>query len=143
VTNNLCQGSNGNGYAVPDVNCDDIEIYPFSGNTAGSCEIGWIFARGNGGCLAAKGIMAYGSRIGHIMNPPGIWTIKHKNFILADNMRSLTMRIGGDSDTKTAFLYDSFISAIARPNCPKCYGPEATDCSGNQGVRMVAVGSNG
>jgi hypothetical protein len=98
VTNNLCQGSDGNGYAVPDVNCNDMEIYPYAGNTAGSCEIGWIFARGNGDCLAAKGIMAYASNIGHIMNPPGTVTIKHKNFILADNMRSLTMRIGGNSD---------------------------------------------
>jgi hypothetical protein len=42
--------------------------------------------------------MAYGNSIGHIMNPPGAFAIKHKNFILADNIRSLTMRIGGNGD---------------------------------------------
>lgn len=30
VKNNLCQGSQGNGFIVPDVNCDDIDIYPFA-----------------------------------------------------------------------------------------------------------------
>lgn len=48
VTKNLCQGSEGNGFAVPDVGCSDIDIYPYAGNTAGSCQIGWIFARGEG-----------------------------------------------------------------------------------------------
>ena len=143
VTNNLCQGSDGNGFAVPDVNCDDIDIYPYAGNTAGSCQIGWIFARGQGSCLAAKGIMAYGSQIGHMMNPPSTVTTKFKNFILADNIRSLTIRIGGSSDEKTGYIYESYISAIARPTCTKCYGPTANDCSGNHGVRMLAIGSNG
>ena len=64
VTNNLCQGSEGNGFAVPDVNCNDMDIYPYAGNTAGSCEVGWTLNRGEGDCLAARGIMAYGSQIG-------------------------------------------------------------------------------
>jgi len=143
VKNNLCQGSEGNGYAVPDVNCNDMEIYPFAGNTAGSCQIGWIFAKGDGDCLAAKGLMAYSSEIGHMMNPPSTVTTKFKNFIFADNLRSITIRIGGDSDEKTGYLYDSYITAIARPNCTKCYGTNANDCSGNHAVRMLTVGSNG
>lgn len=97
VTNNLCQGSEGNGYIVPDVDCDDIDIYPFAGNTAGSCDIGWIFARGSGSCLSAKGVYVYSSQIGQMHNPPDTITIKFKNFILADNARSMTIRIGGAS----------------------------------------------
>jgi hypothetical protein len=143
VTNNLCQGSQGLGYAVPDVECSDIDIYPFANNTAGSCSIGWIFARGEGTCLAARGIYAYACTIGHIMNPPGAVTTRFKHFILADNGRGLTFRIGGNSDDKTAFLNDSYITAMARPNCTQCYGASATDCTGNHGVRMLTTGSNG
>jgi hypothetical protein len=120
-----------------------MEIYPFAGNTAGSCQIGWIFAKGDGDCLAAKGLMAYSSEIGHMMNPPSTVTTKFKNFIFADNLRSITIRIGGDSDEKTGYLYDSYITAIARPNCTKCYGTNANDCSGNHAVRMLTIGSNG
>jgi hypothetical protein len=61
VTNNLCQGSQGQGFAVPHVDCKDIDIYPFAGNTAGSCQVGWIFARGVGTCLSARGVYAYAS----------------------------------------------------------------------------------
>jgi hypothetical protein len=46
VHDNLCQGSQGHGFAVPHVECDDIDIYPFERNTVGSTHIGWIFARG-------------------------------------------------------------------------------------------------
>ena len=74
-----------------------MQIYPFAGNTAGSCDIGWIFARGNGECLAAKGVYAYSSQIGQIHNPPNTIATKFKNFILADNGRSMTIRIGGSS----------------------------------------------
>lgn len=36
VHDNLCQGSQGHGFAVPHVDCADIDIYPFSSNTVGS-----------------------------------------------------------------------------------------------------------
>jgi hypothetical protein len=143
VTGNLCQGSDGNGYAVPDVACDDIDLYPFAGNTAGSCDIGWIFARGPGSCLASKGVYAYGSQIGTMQNPPDTVTVKFKNFILADNVRSMTIRIGGASDEKYGYVYDSYITAIARPTCTKCYGTGATPCVGSHGVRMLTTGTNG
>lgn len=97
VINNHCQGSEGNGFAIPHVDCKDIDIYPFAGNSAGSCDIGYIFARGIGTCLAAKGINAYACEIGQIQNPAGTVTVKFKNFIMADNVRGMTLRIGGDS----------------------------------------------
>lgn len=72
VTNNLCQGSQGNGFAVPNAGCSDLAIYPYAGNTAGSCDIGWIFSLGNidsNKCWATAGIYAYASNIGMMMNP--------------------------------------------------------------------------
>jgi len=78
-----------------------------------------------------------------MLNPPSTVTTKFKNFILADNIRSMTIRIGGNSDEKTAYVYDSYIAGIARPNCPKCYGLTTNDCSGNHGVRLLTTGSNG
>ncbi len=94
VTNNLCQGSEGHGYVVVDVQCEDMESYPFAFNTAGSCEIGWLLAAGNSSCLGSKGVMAYSCKIGHIMNPRA-FTTKFQNYMMADNNRSATIRIGG------------------------------------------------
>ena len=62
---------------------------------------------------------------------------------MADNGRSITIRIGGLSQDKTGYLLDSYITAIARPTCGKCYKDTATICTGNHGMRMLAPGSNG
>ncbi len=78
-----------------------------------------------------------------MMNPVGVITLKFKNFIMADNGRSMTIRMGGTSDEKTAYLYDSYITGIARPNCPKCYGETKNVCSGNHAIRMLTTGANG
>ena len=72
--------------------------------------------------MASKGVYAYACGIGNMMNPPSTVTTKHKNYIMADNVRSMTLRIGGNSDEKTAYVYDSYISGMSRPNCSKCYG---------------------
>ena len=77
------------------------------------------------------------------MNPAPTITTKFKNFIFADNGRSITFRIGGHSDEKTAYMYDSYFAGIARPNCPKCYGATTNDCTGNHAIRMLTTGSNG
>lgn len=90
--------------------------------------------------MAAKGIYAYGCQIGHVMNPPSAVITKFKNFILADNGRSLTFRIGGNSNDKTAYLNDSFISVVARPNCANCYGDKKNDCKDNYAIRMLSTG---
>ena len=40
-------------------------------------------------------------------------------------------------------IRNSIIKAISRPTCSDCYGSNAMDCTGNQGVRMLAVTVNG
>lgn len=94
----MCQGSQGNGYAVTNVNCNDIDIYPYAGNTAGSCDIGWIFGTDGSDCVGSTGVYAYGCQIGTMLNPPNTVTTNFQNYILADNVRSMTIRIGGNSD---------------------------------------------
>lgn len=42
VKDNLCLGSQSHGFAFPHVKCNELEINPFAGNTAGSCYIGFI-----------------------------------------------------------------------------------------------------
>jgi hypothetical protein len=51
--------------------------------------------------------------------------------------------LGGDSPDKTGYLNDSYITAIARPNCTNCYGTGRSDCIGNHGMRMITTGANG
>ena len=65
------------------------------------------------------------------------------NMIIADCGRAVTLRFGGEGDDKTAYLRNSFISAISRPTCSQCYGSSAIGCSGNHAVRMLAVTVNG
>jgi hypothetical protein len=43
VKNNFCLGSQGHGFAFPHIQCNELEVNPFAGNTAGSCQIGFIF----------------------------------------------------------------------------------------------------
>jgi hypothetical protein len=64
---------------------------------------------------------------------------------MADNGRSVTLKIGSNEggSNHTAFLHNSYISAISRPGCSICYGSSATICSGLQGVRMFTASANG
>lgn len=62
---------------------------------------------------------------------------------MADNVRSMTIRMGGSMTQKAAFVYDSYITGIARPSCPKCYGTTTTLCSGNHGIRLLTTAING
>lgn len=62
VSNNLAQGSEGEGFVFPSVPCQFLDRYPFLRNTAGSAEIGFMFETLPGqSCLAVKGGIAYAS----------------------------------------------------------------------------------
>lgn len=119
-----------------------MENYPFQNNTVGSSEFGWIFARGTGNCLAAKGCYAYSTQVGNIHDPQDGWVSKFKNFIIADSARAMTIRLGGDIPDKTGYVIDSYVTAISRPTCMKCYGTTANTCKGNYGMRMLTTGLN-
>ncbi len=69
--------------------------------------------------------MAYSTQVGNIHDPLNGYVSKFKNFLFADNTRAMTIRLGGDIPDKTGYVYDSYISAISRPSCTKCYGPTA------------------
>ena len=64
---------------------------------------------------------------------------------MADNGRGVTLKNGASEGTSShsAYLYNSYITAVSRPNCAECYGPGATDCSSNLGMRMYTVSNNG
>ena len=63
--------------------------------------------------------------------------------MIADSERGATLRFGKKGDDRSAFFRDSFITAISRPSCSDCYGLNATHCTGNHGIRMLAVTVNG
>jgi hypothetical protein len=63
--------------------------------------------------------------------------------MMADSNRGLTLRFGKEYDDSTAYLRNSYVSAISRPGCSECYGSGAIPCSGARGVRMLAVTVNG
>ena len=45
VKDNLAQGSEGEGFVFPSTPCKYLDSYPFHNNTAGSCQIAFMFAR--------------------------------------------------------------------------------------------------
>ena len=71
VTDNVCQGSDLHGFALAYVPCDEIDNYPFAGNTVGSAAAGYIFTKVSGSCMAASGIKAYACQIGQVTSSPG------------------------------------------------------------------------
>lgn len=85
--------------------------------------------------------MAYATNVGQIMNPITSES-QFKNFIMTDNIMSVILRIGGSSTVKTSFLNDSYIAAISRPDCTKCYEEGATTCTDLKGIQLLTVGSN-
>lgn len=62
VNGNLAQGSEGEGFVFPLTPCNYIDSYPFVNNTAGSCQVAFMYDRfENQACLAAKGCIGYAS----------------------------------------------------------------------------------
>jgi len=86
-------------------------------------------------------LKAYATTIGQLCNPNAA-DLRLANMIMADNGRAITIRNGGTSDNKVAYLKSSYITAVSRPSCSNCYGTGKIDCSGNHAVRMMAIGSN-
>lgn len=121
VNNNLCLGSQGHGFAVPHIKCDQLETNPFRDNTAGSCQIGFIFNNiaAADGCKGFSYARAYGCQIGQICGPGGSKSIWFDNFIMVDNQRGITLKMGGSEGTTnhTALLTNSYVSTLSRPDC--------------------------
>lgn len=69
VMNNLCQGSRGQGFVFPAIPCEFLSASPFADNTAGSCEIAFMYEDVYyGSCLGATKIAAYASKVGFMAN---------------------------------------------------------------------------
>lgn len=120
VTDNVCQGSSGHGFALAYVPCSKIDDNPFAGNTASSTPVGFIFTQVSGECHAASGVKAFATKIGQISSSAGTKELKFKHFLIADSERAVTLRFGIHGRKQldnTAYLEHSFISAISRPTC--------------------------
>ena len=147
IQDNVCQGSEGHGFAFAYIPCSKIEESPFSGNTASSTPVGFIFGGTEAGeCKAIAGVKAFATTIGQIASSTGTKQLELKYFMIADSGRGATLRFGLGGRKRrdmTAKFDDSFITAISRPDCADCYGPGKMMCDGNSGIRMLAVTVNG
>lgn len=145
ISNNICQGSDINGYVLPFLPCSLIGNTPFPNNTAGTTlEAGFLLIRTTSDvCLGYSGVRAYAAKVGQVSSPPETVQLQITNSIVADSIRGMSLRFGMPGTELTAFLSDSYFTAISRPNCTVCYGADKIYCSGNQAVRMLAVTVNG
>jgi hypothetical protein len=147
IKNNYCLGSSSYGFIFPFILCDQLEINPMANNTAGSCQVGFIFnnIESNDICKAFSYIKAYACKIGQISNPMDTSQLNFEHFILADNQRGATLKFGDSQDDveHIALFSYSYITAISRPTCTYCYGSNAIPCSNNLGLRMLSVSGDG
>lgn len=94
INNNLCQGSDLHGFILPYVPCDYLGSIPYANNTAGSAQIGWVFNKVDGSCMAMSGVRAYGCNIAQIASSPNTAQLILENFMIADSNRGVTLRFG-------------------------------------------------
>ncbi len=97
ITNNLLQGSEGTGFALPATECSRIGSYSYSNNTAGSCEVAFVYesaSTASSSCLAAKGAIAYASKVGLMANlaSANLSRVEYSGMMFADNFRALSLR---------------------------------------------------
>jgi hypothetical protein len=130
ISNNICQGSDLNGYVMPFIPCSLIATTPFANNTAGTTlENGFLLIRTtDDDCLGFSGVRAYAAKVGQISSPPGTSQLQITNSIVADSRRGMSLRFGRPGTDRSAFLSDSYFTQISRPNCAVCYGWDKISC---------------
>jgi hypothetical protein len=118
ISDNICQGSDGHGFALPHILCSELNTHTMGNNTAGSCMVGFIFNSVGADCQASSWISAYACTIGQ-MSSAYTKTLMFSNFILADNQRGGTLKFGyAEGGTNhTGWMYNSYITAVSRPTC--------------------------
>lgn len=96
IKNNFCLGSQGHGFAFPHIKCSELETNPFAGNTAGSCQIGFIFNNipTPDKCKAFSYVNAYANQIGQICGPISTNRLVFNKFVMVDNQRGVTLKFG-------------------------------------------------
>lgn len=91
--NNICQGSDVDGFVFPFIPCGSTS--PFIQNTVGTALVGYLLTGdGQGQCLSFSGIRAYACIVGQISSPPNTLELYFSNFVMADNGRSVSLRFG-------------------------------------------------
>lgn len=97
VSNNLLQGSEGAGFVLPVTECSRIGSYSYSNNTAGTCEVAFVYesaATVSSSCLAAKGAIAYASKVALMANlaSSNLSQVEYSQMMFADNLRAVSLR---------------------------------------------------
>ena len=96
VRNNYCMGSSQHGYAVSFHKCGEEESNTAANNTASSAKIGFIIDHTmSDNCQSFSYAKAFATNIGQICGPGSINTVKLDHFIMADNGRGATLKLGG------------------------------------------------
>ena len=118
MTGNLAQGSEGEGFVFPFCPCDNNDTYPFVDNTAGSCEVAFMYERISGPkCIFASRIVAYSSFIGLMANPTGTYDkLIYDKMFFADNKRAITLRYAHEDDNNAIEVTNSYFTGISRPS---------------------------
>lgn len=78
-----------------------------------------------------------------LMGSINVNELQIENVILAENTVSLVIKTGSDDNYSNSYkARNLYFSAVARPNCPKCYGADLGNVGSNQiGFYLAAISS--
>ena len=133
ITNNLVQGTEGNGFVISGTGCGDDSGFKY--NQVNSAQyMGLILAGNNSLCIEATDISiakTYG----------GVWSnfdamgLNLKRMVLAENNIGTQVMFGRENDDNSFIYEDIVFIALARPTCNFCY-KNKDSCSGNTAVSL-------
>lgn len=123
VQGNIGSGSHGIGYAFPGTPCEEKDQLGFKNNEAAFCaKTGVIYNNPKNKCYYMGHVSVHNCMEGVTLNNKyadhGYWA---ESFLIAECETNLKLHSGSLAKIHNNILKNSWISAVARPNCQECY----------------------
>ncbi|CAK63318.1 unnamed protein product (macronuclear) [Paramecium tetraurelia] len=145
VSGNVGQGSQDTGFFVMASKCSDAYQSSFYNNHCSGTILACFGVRQDpeGKCTYIQGLYAHHSEVG-IMYAVVSEQIQLEKSIVVENDRGIALKPAPNSIQENKMkLNNIFISALARPDCVKCYSASLNpNCQGSMGIQMGSLSSS-
>ncbi|CAD8161606.1 unnamed protein product [Paramecium octaurelia] len=141
ISGNVGQGSQDTGFFIMGTKCEDaLKSSLYNNHCSSSVLACFAIRQAAKDCTYSQGLIAYHSEVG-IMYAVQTENAQLDKSMLAENKRGLALSLGSwNFYENTIKLSNIFISALARPDCTKCYtASQNPHCNNIIGVQMGSV----
>ena len=105
----------------------------------GSAEIGHLLHEGDGYCAVGNELVAYSCGVGATGIAINARKVYYKKLLIIDSAVGVALKLARKGRDLSAYVENSYISAIERSSCSDCYGSTSTRCSNNEGIKMFVA----